>query len=175
MSNLEIINAQGVGYTTEDITPFRPSNCDIRGAMTFKVKANGHFKRKIQLSVEGSDSGCSYTVRMQGGTINGSAEFHKNYPVKPTNNEKSRLDFAFVDKIDVEVEFTNEATVTLEQELPAVVFNHKRNEPWSLVHITCNPCGGYDPEPTINVNSWMHLFDKGFQINAVTCGAQAGI
>ena len=175
MSNLEIINAQGVGYTTEDFAPFRPSNCDTRGAMTFKVKADGHFKRKIQLSVSGSDSGCSYTVRMQGGTINGSAEFHKNYPVKPANNEKSRLDFAFVDKIDVEVEFTNEATITLEQEVPAAVFNNQKNAGWSLTPVTCETCGPRQQGTTLQIHSWISMFNKGFQINAVTCGESTGL
>ena len=175
MSNLEIINAQGVGYTTEDFIPFRPSNCDKSGSISFKVKANGHFKRKMQLSVRGSDSGWFYTVRMQGGTINGSAEFHKNYPVKPISNETDRLDFAFVDKIDVEVEFTNEATVTLEQEVPTAVFNNQKNAGWSLTPVTCEACGPRHQGTTLQIHSWMNLFDKGFQINAVTCGASTGL
>ena len=175
MSNLEIINASGFGYETEDIRPFVPSSCDKSGSMSFKVKANGLFKRKMQLSVRGSDSGCSYTVRMQGGTINGSTEFHKNYPTKPANNETDRLDFAFVDKIDVEVEFTNEATVTLEQEVPTAVFNNQKNAGWSLTPVTCETCGPRRQGTTLQIHSWMNLFDKGFQINAVTCGDTTGL
>lgn len=49
MSNLEIINAGGKGYTTEIIRPFSPSECDRNGSMSFKVKANGHFKKKLRL------------------------------------------------------------------------------------------------------------------------------
>lgn len=175
MSNLEIINAQGVGYTTEDFAPFRPSNCDTRGAMTFKVKADGHFKRNVKLGVRGSDSGCSYTVRIQGGTINGSSEFHKNYPVKPTNHEIDRSEFAFVDNINVEVEFTNEATITLEQEVPAAVFNNQTQSGWTLTPVTCETCGPRQKGNTLQIHSWMGIFNKGFQINAVTCGDTTGV
>ena len=175
MSNLEIINASGFGYETEDIRPFVPSACDKNGAMSFKVKADGHFKRNVKIGVRGSDSGCSYTVRIQGGTINGSTEFHKNYPVKPANNEKSRLDFAFVDNLQVEVEFTNEATITLEQEVPAAVFNNQKNAGWSLTPVTCETCGPRQQGTTLQIHSWIGMFNKGFQINAVTCGESTGL
>lgn len=175
MSNLEIINAQGIGYITEDFIPFRPSSCDKNGSMSFKVKANGHFKKKVPLSVRGSDPGVTYLVEIQGGTINGGTEFRKEYPINITGNETSRSDFAFVDNIELEIEFTNEATISIEQTLPTNVYSAEGNGSWTLTPITCNPCTGHDSESTIKVHSWMNLFNRDFQIEAVTCGAHTGI
>lgn len=177
MSNLKIINSAGVGYTTEEISPFVRTKCDTSGEMTFKVKADGHFKRKLTLSVRGSDSGCSYTIKVQGGTVNGSTEFHKNYPVKPILHETSRGDLAFQDEItDIELEFTNEATITLKQELPTVVFNHERGETWSGVPLDCIDCSGPGHiGETIYANSWMDFLGKHFQINAYACPDFSGV
>ena len=177
MSNLEIINSAGVGYTTEEISPFVRTNCDTSGEMTFKVKADGHFKRKLTLSVRGSDSGCKYTIKVQGGTINGISEFIKDYPTKPINHETSRGDLAFQDEInDLELEFTNEATVTLKQELPGAVFNHKRDKSWSLVPLDCKDCSGPGHiGETIYANSWMDFLGKHFQINAYACPDFSGV
>ena len=164
-----------MGYITEDFIPFRPSSCDKNGSMSFKVKANGHFKKKVPLSVRGSDPGVTYLVEIQGGTINGGAEFSKTYPVNATGNETSRSDFAFVDNIELEIEFTNEATISIEQTLPTTVYSSESNGAWTLTPVTCEECRGSDSESTIHIESWMNLFSKSFQINAVTCGARTGV
>ena len=167
MSNLEIINAQGVGYTTEDFIPFRPSSCDKNGSMSFKVKADGHFKRKVVLKMSSSHTGCTYKVEIQGGTINGLTEFTKEQPLTRETN--------FQENLEVEVEFTNEATISLEQTIPENIYNEFPQEGWVTTPVTCERCSGREDSNTINIHSVIYLFGKGFRIDAITCGVRTGV
>ena len=175
MSNLEIINAGGKGYTTEIIRPFSPSECDRNGSMSFKVKANGHFKKKVEIGMSASSSGGSYTVRINGGTMNGKTEFTKNYPFKSFTTEQSILDFTLIEKEEVEVEFTNEAIITLEQELPHQIPAKEKGSGWTWLLVTCEKCNPYEEgKSTVYAHSTIGMFDESFRIEGFTCSNSSG-
>lgn len=169
MSNLTIVNQLGTSYTTEVIRRFVPSECDQTGSMEFKVRSNGHFKKRVPLNVSGSDSGCAYNISIVGGTINGNTTYTKNYPITPLLGQQDRFELAFVDKVELDLEFTNEATITISQELPGTVFA-KTGSPksWNMIPITCTDCG-VTPGELITINSFMNFLDNGFTIRAHTC------
>ena len=169
MSNLTIVNQLGSSYTTEVIRRFNKSKCDTYGDMVFKVRSNGHFKKTVPLNVSGSDSGGTFKIKVDGGTINGINQYEKHYTISPLTHEQNRLELAFVDKIELDLEFTNEATITISQETSNTVFA-KTGSPktWNMIVVDCQDCGLASGE-LITVNSWMSFLGNGFEIQSHTC------